>query len=237
MNNDLLIKTIEQGGYTLRVEYEDSPCNPREWDSEVSTMLCGHRRYNLGDEQLTGNYNSMLEEAQHYIVSHNYLEFERFVKSQEFKEEEHDQLQAWEEEEIKTCNIVREFTSTHFVILPIYMYEHSGIALSTGKFSCSWDSGLLGVIFTKITPQSCPESVKEDLERQVENYSRYVNGDVFRWEIRDSEGNFVESCGGYYGDEDYCEKEGLQELETLLKEQIQAQTETVNRFGFAILED
>ena len=232
-----VIKTIKKAGYTLEIGYDECSDNPREWDSEFSTMLCGHHRYTLGEERLTGKYDSMKEEVQHYIVSHNCLEFERLVNSQGFKEEELEELQAWNDEETDSCNIVEEFISTHFVVLPVYMYEHSGIALSTGPFNCRWDSGSLGVIFTKITPQSCPESVEEDMKRQVEDYSNYVNGDVFQWSIRDSDGDFVESCGGYLGDTDYCEEDGLSVLEALLKDQQKAQTETVNRFGFAILED
>ena len=34
------------------------------------------------------------------------------------------------------------------LILPVYMYEHSGIALSTGSFSDNWDSGQVGWIYT-----------------------------------------------------------------------------------------
>ena len=37
------------------------------------------------------------------------------------------------------------------VILPIYMYDHSGITVSTSPFSCPWDSGRLGLIFMSKT--------------------------------------------------------------------------------------
>ena len=32
-------------------------------------------------------------------------------------------------------------------ILPLYLYDHSGITISTGKFSCPWDSGQVGWIY------------------------------------------------------------------------------------------
>jgi hypothetical protein len=32
----------------VRIERDDSPTNPREWDN-LGTMACWHRRYNLGD--------------------------------------------------------------------------------------------------------------------------------------------------------------------------------------------
>jgi hypothetical protein len=34
----------------------------------------------------------------------------------------------------------------YFVCRPLYMYDHSGITISTSPFSCPWDSGQLGFI-------------------------------------------------------------------------------------------
>lgn len=34
-----------------------------------------------------------------------------------------------------------------YIILPLYLYDHGGITMSTGPFSCPWDSGQLGWIY------------------------------------------------------------------------------------------
>ena len=34
-----------------------------------------------------------------------------------------------------------------YIILPLYLYDHSGITMSTGPFSCPWDSGQVGWIY------------------------------------------------------------------------------------------
>ena len=34
-----------------------------------------------------------------------------------------------------------------FIVLPIYMYDHSGITISVNPFSCPWDSGQIGFIY------------------------------------------------------------------------------------------
>jgi hypothetical protein len=34
------------------------------------------------------------------------------------------------------------------LVLPVYMYEHGGVAFSTSSFSCPWDSGQLGYMYT-----------------------------------------------------------------------------------------
>ena len=36
-----------------------------------------------------------------------------------------------------------------FFVLPLYLYDHSGITMSTGAFSCPWDSGQVGFIYCK----------------------------------------------------------------------------------------
>ncbi len=35
------------------------------------------------------------------------------------------------------------------VILPLYLYDHGGITMSTGPFSCRWDSGQVGWIYAE----------------------------------------------------------------------------------------
>src|SRR3989304_5726596 len=33
------------------------------------------------------------------------------------------------------------------IFLPLYLYDHGGITMSTGAFSCPWDSGQVGFIY------------------------------------------------------------------------------------------
>lgn len=49
------IERYEHAGMTVEITIDPMPehCNPRE-DSNVGVMLCSHRRYVLGDEQITG---------------------------------------------------------------------------------------------------------------------------------------------------------------------------------------
>ena len=58
-----------------------------------------------------------------------------------------------------------------YVILPLYLYDHSGITISTGPFSCPWDSGQVGWIyapkdtFRKVTGHSEDELFSTDTKR------------------------------------------------------------------------
>lgn len=89
--------------------------------------------------------------------------------------------------------------------LPVFMYDHSGITISTSPFSCPWDSGQIGEIFltkeraSKEQRQLSPEQVEDVLQAEIEVLNQYVTGDVWCVLIYDEEGNTEESLGGIYG--------------------------------------
>ena len=99
------------------------------------------------------------------------------------------------------------------IILPVHVYEHSGIALSTsmsGQFGCRWDSGTAG--FVVVTKEDIRENwgIKRVTQKhidharrlmigEIEVLSHYANGDVYGYSIEDEEGNHIDSCGGFYG--------------------------------------
>lgn len=117
-----------------------------------------------------------------------------------------DDYNSWEE--MKKAIIKEENTA---VILPLYLYDHSGISISTGAFSCRWDSGQIGFIFVskekaleefggKIVTAKLKEKLERILDGEVETYDQYVRGDVYGFQIVDEDDDVVDSCYGFYGD-------------------------------------
>lgn len=116
------------------------------------------------------------------------------------------------------------------VYLPVYLYDHSGITISTGRFSCPWDSGLVGFIFVKREKilenygkkrltKSLRKRVLEILEGEIEIFDQYLTGDVYGYII---EGDGIdESCWGFYGVED-CKAEALSMANYLLRKKLLA---------------
>jgi hypothetical protein len=102
------------------------------------------------------------------------------------------------------------------VILPIYMYDHSGITINTTGFACPWDSGKIGFIFiskdalkkefgVKKLSQKHYADAKTMLVQEVETYDQYLRGDVYGYVVEnqaDAE-EYEDSCCGMYG-YDYC---------------------------------
>ena len=104
------------------------------------------------------------------------------------------------------------------VVLPLYLYDHSGITMKTSPFNDRWDSGQVGFIFVskdkireefaiedkdaEITDEIF-ENAKKILESEVLLYDYYLTGDVYRLvkEKFDNDGQQVDFdiVGGYYG--------------------------------------
>ncbi len=75
------------------------------------------------------------------------------------------------------------------VILPLYLYDHSGITMNTTGFSCNWDSGQVGWIFiskkkvreeykVKRIGKELIDKVTELLENEVKVYDMYLTGEL-----------------------------------------------------------
>lgn len=127
---------------------------------------------------------------------------------------------------------IKEFVKRKDVFsLPLYLYDHSGITISTTPFSCRWDSGQVGYIyierdtflkefgFKKMTKKA-KERLNNILTGEVEEYDSYLTGDVYGFIVEDEEGDTIESCWGFNGDQEYCLKEGVSTAEWLIKKDI-----------------
>jgi hypothetical protein len=102
------------------------------------------------------------------------------------------------------------------VILPLYLYDHSGISMRVGGFRgiaqhAGWDSGQVGFIYCTdgdmvaegITDLAQAEAL---LRGEVEAYDRYLTGQVYTYRIEKSStcescnhtsAEFVDSCSGW----------------------------------------
>src|SRR6056297_2374601 len=106
----------------------------------------------------------------------------------------------------------REIISDHgdCVILPMYMYDHSGITVNTTGFSSPWDSGQIGLIFISLKEARKAYSWKKVtkarrahlelmLRSEVSLYDSYLQGEVYGYKVLDAEGEELDSCWGFYG--------------------------------------
>lgn len=200
------MEILEYRGYKIDIVADDVTESPREWDN-VGKMVCQHRRYVLGDEQYENSYANSWTEWFAYYVLENYstgLDLKCYDTFGYFEEEE----------EIEK---VWKWIEKNMIVMPLFLYDHSGISISTSK-SCRWDSGQVGFMYitkrdavvksgNKYFTKALEEKTIACLESELKTYDTYLRGDVYGYRILDKEGNDIDSCWGFYGYDH--EKSGL----------------------------
>lgn len=107
-----------------------------------------------------------------------------------------------------------QLSADEIVSLPLYLLDHSGLKMSVDSFNDPWDSGCVGVIFCtheKIKREYKVQEVTEDvvekvlqmLRNEVEEFSQYLEGDVYGFRLlkeKENQWNEEESGWNFYGD-------------------------------------
>lgn len=185
-------------GVRLKIIGDNDAESPREWDN-LCVMVCDHGRYNLGDYETShGDAADAIRASRDYRPTWEDYDGEGLDFSNG-----PDLYKA-----IQRC--------TDIVTLPLYLYDHSGITMSTGKFSCPWDSGQVGFAFVtkakilenwggKVLTAKLREKAESGITAEVETYDMYLTGDVYGYVVEkledeeDEDGEEVESCWGCFG--------------------------------------
>jgi hypothetical protein len=164
---DTIVESYEHAGCVIEIIWDPDISDPREMDN-LGIMLCAHRRYTLGDEQVEAD--------------------SRFSE-----------CGSWAE----IRQVIEADGGTH--LKPLWLLDHSGLAMSTGSFGCDpggWDSGVVGVIYTtkeRIDLIGTPEdSIDECLDAEVKEYDDYLQGHGFGYVVT-RDGHQIDSCWGYLG--------------------------------------
>jgi len=120
--------------------------------------------------------------------------------------------------------IWRDFDAV--VVIPLYMYDHSGITIRTYPFASHWDSGKIGYIWASrkdvmecYSRERMSDKLRDRVEKvlvgEVETYDQYVTNDVYGWVVESPEGRSLDSCSGYFG-WDYARNAMLQEARSVI---------------------
>lgn len=130
--------------------------------------------------------------------------------------------------------IVLKIRQGELIGLPVYAYVHSGVALATTPFSCSFDSGLSGFIACShedatewYGAEMSKEGILDVLRNEVEEFSKFLAGDVYVVKML-VDGEEKDVIGGHYGF-DYavsCAKEMGEEYVKLHKKVVKVALKT-----------
>ena len=243
------VQSEEHKGYQINIYYDEVPQSPREWDN-VATFVCNHRRYDLGDRQdmddcideLFDKHVNAKDVVAYFIKSRN----ARWVRNgTEDYDGPYDKYLEWNDgkdyfgvddntpdEDLAYNYINDELTngeklmlveeSGNVAILPISMYDHSGITLwlgsTQGHVDARWDCSSVGFAYIEkskaeeempqhtqlpdIDNTDWKEWAYEMMEGEMHTYDQYVRGNVYGWVVENGEDDFEDSCWGYIGDDE-----------------------------------
>lgn len=115
------------GNFELVIKRDDDAPSPR-WGDNVGQFWSDgmHRRYNF-HEQGADEVLARIKDA------------ERGRMDDDIDPDDWDNTE-W----INYLREIEDKRKDEWAIVPVYMYEHSGISLSCSPFSCGWDSGMIG---------------------------------------------------------------------------------------------
>jgi hypothetical protein len=178
MNNPIEMK--EHKGYTIKMFNDNDPESPRYWDN-LGTMICFHRRYNLGDEHKYKRISDFLED----IVS-EYEKISEGPYSLKFD---------------KYCISLPLYLYDHSGIT----INTTGFSCPWD----SGQVGIIYVSLTKIREEyevkrvskKLRNTVADLLRNEVDTYDKYLKGEVYGY-IVEKQGEQVDSCWGYYSVEE-----------------------------------
>lgn len=169
MNENLLYSKEKYRGHSINIYYDENPDSPREWGT-FGTIYSNSRSYNPDNHK-----------------------FEEILNEEE-------------------NGLSKEFVQNN-IWLKIYGYQHGGLTISCSggyPYNDAWDSGLFGIIAVskedaikefgkKICTKAVREKALDCLRGEVKTLNMYYTGDVFGYEIEDADGDVVDSCFGYFG--------------------------------------
>jgi hypothetical protein len=235
---EVMTEIIEIDGYTVTIVIDDGAANPLKECDSPGTLATWHRRYNLGTEQPDESPEDYLSSLVPSSVSGSFEERENRISIREYDNRysrdsgktsfrfDYDSIRNILESQKRDA--IQKWINDNLVLINVYMYEHSGIVLSSFPFSCPWDSGQLGVYF--LTREEVEKEFGGDKERartylegSLETYGDYISGAVFGIDSITAPVTTSNACGtevkgeeleegsvwGFYGSDH--EKSGLME--------------------------
>jgi len=246
------IETYEHQGVTVEIHYDEYGgdfCNPRtSHDGNLSTMVCWHPDYVLGDYQITnedgrgaigGRYGGRYEPG----------------KDSRYHRDDFSSMRAL----ARYIGIMEQ----GICILPLYLYDHSDISISAGSVNpfdnptvrrdefgqgMGWDTSMVGFVYTTADrirdcygfdnddelPERTLEAARESVLAEVSEYDSFLRGEVYGF-IVDNDGPDEDACWGFVGDIEYCKEAANESAECAAQARAERQRKRgrgLHRAGF-----
>ena len=198
---------------TITIHHDRDAESPRDWDN-LGVFWATDNRYLSGDDGATLPDASLIsgdalrawacslprEEQAEIVSERRRWDSDIADAIRDYVESSYSDFSEWPE------SLQESIDTDRAVIIPVYAYIHGGIALNTGGFSCSWDSGQIGYIWCTMDrarewmgADVTPERVAESLKAEIESLNVYYTQGAYGFSIEDDDGSESDSCWGFIG--------------------------------------
>jgi hypothetical protein len=170
------VETFEHAGRRVAIHVDEDPESPRDWDN-LGTMVCWHRRYNLGDTSFDD-----WDIAPHAIDDPNVaLRYLRLM---------HGAL-------VVPLGLIDHSGISMYVGGGAHAHDPGGWDSGTVGFIYVTRAQIVAE-YGDDSPES-REQARACLASEVETYDQFLTGDVYGYTVEDDAGNVLDSCWGFYG--------------------------------------
>ena len=196
-----------QDSYVLMVQPDDILISPREVDVHFGTMVCFPSRYALGDSHNYMDKDDFLREMYLNTVGHDEPGMDRYermvnIVSSRFRHGPKTEERAVDD---AMLNVISE----KYIMMPLYLMDHSGLAMQTESFHDPWDSGQVGWIYVskedalkEFDADKMTGAIRQKadalMRSEVAAYDSYLRGECYGFELYKN-GELSDSCWGFMG--------------------------------------
>lgn len=230
--SDFTVHTEDYKGSHIEIFADNDPVNPRIDFDEFGKMVCWHRRYDLGDRHTYSDPQEFFDTLADEIGSKEIRNLE-LRRDDEFdsvyaryRNDEMDynaRVDAEREIEERYEELVKverdRAIDENTIIIPLYLYDHSGISISAGRdypYNDAWDSMQVGYYYATRAmieeeygkfDKAIKEKARNLMLAEIATYNDYLTNNVYGYVVTDGITGETDSCWGYFGD--YAAKGGV----------------------------
>lgn len=197
-----MIEEEHYGDYVIRVYYDDDSPNPIKeyldikgwWETQEHLEGVTDLSYILGD-----NF-TMYGENNYELIDEDGSEYDEANFIYRIDQENADVL------------------ADGGVVIPLYMDTYRGVDLHSIKFTDDYANLFFQVYRKEAEKHGGYTAIKEQVIWILDDFNKWLKGEVYWYEILDKEGEQVASCGGFY-DYTHCLEAAKEMINSLQKKE------------------
>ena len=189
------IQTIQYKGYTINIDYDPSPENPREWD-DLSTIYSNSRRYDFdghGIEELIQEVGGDIYDS---VIPWDLIAKKYYYRKVWMYDHSGVTVRTAEENPWGSG-----WTAWDSGLAGVIVVEKE-------RAKKEW-------------PENTQERAEKWLDGEIETLDTFVRGEIYGYEVLNEDGDEIDSCWGFYDlDECIAEAKGYADYDYEIQEKV-----------------